>query len=296
MTIQRIIPDAYTEYEDGHLGVIPASLANVEAKIGPADNGQPNKVFTLAGPDAKKQAKTIFQGGPLLHAIEAAFDAGSTRIHACRIGSASRASITLEDVTETDVMRIRAGFGSQGNNHYLNVTHQLDDVPTGYLIVVEGSLPETLLWLAKNEIVTFSYCPSVNNLRFTDSSSLKRQKYSNRSGLEAWVMLEARQGPEIRQPKANHSINPCVKGQLPSAPLSPTQPDAIHTGDAVHRHAGAKLPWHYDQACSELADARVHLWKGCNGNGLRCNRPHSFPTNGVNAPPPIQPHDPAILA
>ncbi len=139
MTIQRIIPDAYTEYEDGHLGVIPASLANVEAKIGPADSGQPNKVFTLAGPDAKKQAKTIFQGGPLLHAIEAAFDAGSTRIHACRIGAASQAQITLKDVIDTDVMRIKAGYGSQGNNHYLNVSHQLDDVPTGYLLVIEGS-------------------------------------------------------------------------------------------------------------------------------------------------------------
>jgi len=60
MTVRKIIPDSYTEYEDGHIGVIPASLANVEAKIGPADDGQPNKVFTLSGPDAKKQANKVF--------------------------------------------------------------------------------------------------------------------------------------------------------------------------------------------------------------------------------------------
>ena len=31
MSKRRIIPDAYTEYEDGHLGVVAPSLANVEA-------------------------------------------------------------------------------------------------------------------------------------------------------------------------------------------------------------------------------------------------------------------------
>ena len=91
MAIRRIIPDSYTDYEDGHLGVVPASLANVEAKIGPAEGGQPNKVYTLSGPDAKKQAKTIFKGGPLLHALEEAFDAGSTRA-AGAVGSLPRVS------------------------------------------------------------------------------------------------------------------------------------------------------------------------------------------------------------
>ncbi len=143
MTTPRIIPDAYTEYEDGHLGVIPASLANVEAKIGPAESGQPNKMVTLAGPDAKKQAKTIFQGGPLLQAIEAAFDAGSTRIHACRIGSAIRAQRTVKNILGVDTLRIQSEYGSQGNNHWLNISHELNDVPTGYLVLIEGSLPET---------------------------------------------------------------------------------------------------------------------------------------------------------
>ena len=143
MTTRRIIPDAYTEYEDGHLGVVPPSLANVEAKIGAAEGGQPGKVYTLSGPDAKNMAKTIFKGGPLLHAIEEAFDSGSTRIHAVRIGSANRASIVLKDVVDNDTLRIKSDYGSSGNNHYLNVGQQLDDVPTGYLVLVSGLPPDT---------------------------------------------------------------------------------------------------------------------------------------------------------
>ena len=30
----KIIPDAYTEYDDGRIGAVAARLANVEAKIG----------------------------------------------------------------------------------------------------------------------------------------------------------------------------------------------------------------------------------------------------------------------
>ncbi len=138
MTIRRIIPDSYTEYEDGHLGVIPASLANVEAKIGPADSGQPNKVYTLAGPDAKSQAKTIFQGGPLLRAIEAAFDAGSTRIHALRIGSGIRAQIILPGIDGSDTLRIRGAYGEAGNNHWLNVTQTFVSLVSGYAAVFDN--------------------------------------------------------------------------------------------------------------------------------------------------------------
>jgi len=135
MTVRKIIPDSYTEYEDGHLGVIPASLANVEAKIGPADDGQPNKVFTLSGPDAKKQAKTIFQGGPLLRAIEEAFDAGSTRIHAVRIGTGVRSQIVLPGIDESDTLRIRGPYGEAGNNHWLNVTQTFVSIVSGYAAV-----------------------------------------------------------------------------------------------------------------------------------------------------------------
>ena len=61
MVVRKIIPDAYTEYEDGHLGLVAASLANVEAKIGKATGGIPFKVYTLAGPDAKNMAKAILR-------------------------------------------------------------------------------------------------------------------------------------------------------------------------------------------------------------------------------------------
>jgi hypothetical protein len=152
MTIRRIIPDAYTEYEDGHLGVIPASLANVEAKIGPADDGQPNKVYTLAGPDAKKQAKTIFQGGPLLRAIEAAFDAGSTRIHAVRIGTGVRSQIVLPGIDGSDTMRIRGPYGDAGNNHYLNVSQTFERIISGYAAVFGN--PNRVVFYDEDMLIT----------------------------------------------------------------------------------------------------------------------------------------------
>ena len=144
MTLRRIIPDSYTDYEDGHLGVIPASLANVEAKIGAAEGGQPFKVFTLSGPDAKAQAKTIFQGGPLLKAIEEAFDAGSTRMYALRLGNAQRASIVLKDIEQQNVMLIKGPYGSVGNNHYVNVTHRINHMVSGYCAVYQGSPPQVV--------------------------------------------------------------------------------------------------------------------------------------------------------
>jgi len=139
MTVRKIIPDSYTDYEDGHLGVVPASLANVEAKIGAAEGGQPFKVFTLSGPDAKKQAKTIFQGGPLLRAIEEAFDAGSTRIHAVRIGTAGRASFTIKSITGVDTLRLKGPYGSGGNNHWVNTSHVFQHIISGYAAVLAGS-------------------------------------------------------------------------------------------------------------------------------------------------------------
>jgi len=139
MTTRRIIPDSYTDYEEGHLGVIPASLANVEAKIGPADAGQPYKVYTLSGPDAKKQAKIIFRGGPLLKALEEAFDAGSTRIHAVRIGSAGRASITLPSILGDGALRIKGDYGASGNNHWLNVAQNFQRIISGYAAIFAGS-------------------------------------------------------------------------------------------------------------------------------------------------------------
>jgi hypothetical protein len=139
MTTRRIIPDAYTDYEDGHLGVVAPSLANVECKIGAAVAGIPNKVYTLAGPDAKKQAKIIFKGGPLLAALEQAFDAGSTRVHAVRIGNPGRATLTLKAVDGTDTIRLKGDYGSTGNNHYVNVWQTIQRLYSGYVAIFEGS-------------------------------------------------------------------------------------------------------------------------------------------------------------
>ena len=138
MTKRRIIPDTYTEYEDGHLGLVAPSLANVEAKIGAADGGAPNKVYTLAGPDARNQARVIFKGGPLLHAIEEALDAGSTRIHAVRIGTSTRAYINLEGMDGSDALRIKGDYGDSGNNHHVHVHQDFQDVTLGYAAVFIG--------------------------------------------------------------------------------------------------------------------------------------------------------------
>ena len=136
--MKRIIPDAYTEYEDGHLGVVPASLANVEAKIGAAKGGIPGKVYTLAGPEAKKMATTIFKSGPLLQALEEAFDAGSTRIHAVRIGSPVQATLNLGDIMDTEVVKLKGDFGSSGNSHYVNVSHAFKNIETGFAQLMDG--------------------------------------------------------------------------------------------------------------------------------------------------------------
>jgi len=139
MVVKRIIPDAYMEYEDGHLGVVPASLANVEAKIGGALGGTPGKVYTLAGPDAKKMAKTVFKGGDLLKALEEAFDAGSTRIHAVRLGSPVQADLTLKDMVATDFLKLKGDYGTSGNDHHVNVMHALANIESGYAAAVSGT-------------------------------------------------------------------------------------------------------------------------------------------------------------
>ncbi len=95
MATTRIIPDACTEYEDGHIGAVAPSLANVEAKIGAAMGGLANRLYVFSGPDAKAQAKLVFRGGPLLKAIEEAFDAGSSTIYAWRVGQTAKASLDL---------------------------------------------------------------------------------------------------------------------------------------------------------------------------------------------------------
>jgi len=137
--VKRIIPDSYTDYEDGHLGVVAASLANVEIKIGPAEGGQPYKLYTLSGPDAKKQAKTLFKGGPLLRHIEAAFDAGSTRIIACRIGNAARATIDLKNIAGVAALRLKTDYRADGNNNFANVVQTLTAITPAYLALCRST-------------------------------------------------------------------------------------------------------------------------------------------------------------
>jgi len=153
MTKPRIIPDTYTEYEDGHLGLVAPSLANVEAKIGAADGGAPNKVYTLAGPDARNQARVIFKGGPLLHAIEEAFDSGSSRIHAVRIGSASRASVVLEGMDGSNVLRIKGDYGESGNDHHVQVQQDFKSINMGYASVHAGPNSRVVFYDEASEVL-----------------------------------------------------------------------------------------------------------------------------------------------
>jgi len=133
MATTRIIPDAYTEYEDGHIGAVAPSLANIEAKIGGAQGGIPNKLYVLSGSDAKANAKTIFQGGPLLRAIEEAFNAGSSTIYAWRVGSSSKAQFDLEnDGGGTGIRLLARNYGSSGNNIQVTVDEQMAGIVPGY--------------------------------------------------------------------------------------------------------------------------------------------------------------------
>ena len=133
MATTKIIPDAYTEYEDGHIGAVAASLANIEAKIGGAEGGIPNKLYVLSGPDAKANAKKIFIGGPLLRAIEEAFDAGSSTIYAWRVGPCSRAEYHLNnDGGGTGIRLVAKEYGECGNDIQVTVDEQLNNVVPGY--------------------------------------------------------------------------------------------------------------------------------------------------------------------
>lgn len=78
--------------------------------------------------------------------------------------------------------------------------------------------------------------------------------------------------------------------------VSSTQPVAIHTDDEARQRVEGKQPWLFRPACSEPDDARAHLCQGCNGNGLRCNRPRSFSVIGTNACLRKRSRDPATLA
>jgi len=135
----QIIPDAYTTYEDGHIGATPGSLSNVEAKIGAATGGVPGRVYTFSGGDAKKQAALILKEGALLRAIEEALDAGSNKIHAVRIGNPTQSTLSLNDKSGVPTLRIKGDFGASSINHFVNVRQQLASLDTAYAAVIVGS-------------------------------------------------------------------------------------------------------------------------------------------------------------
>lgn len=138
MTTQ-IIPGAYTTYEDGHIGATPGSLSNVEAKIGAATGGVPGRVYTFSGSTGKKDASLILKDGPLLQAIEEAFDAGSNKIHAVRIGNPTQATLNLSDMSSVATLKIKGAYGASGILHFANVRQQFATLDTGYAAIIVGS-------------------------------------------------------------------------------------------------------------------------------------------------------------
>lgn len=166
MVVRRIIPDVYTEYDDGRIGAVAPALANVEAKIGPADGGVPGQLYVLAGPDAKAQAKTIFVGGPLLRAIEEAFDAGSSSIYAWRIGAAAPGSLELPDNIGVPALRLAATHPS-GTNGQLEVTvlRPTNAHITGILVLDTGAHRIKKMDLQGNVLASLDYTQETNDPR-----------------------------------------------------------------------------------------------------------------------------------
>lgn len=143
MTTTRIIPDAYTEYEDGHIGAVAPSLTNVEAKIGAAMGGLANRLYVFSGPDAKAQAKLVFRGGPLLKSIEEAFDAGGSTIYAWRVGQTAKASLDLNRKEGGVGIRLVAReAGAYGNHVNVTVDREIAEVipNTWYLNAAANTL------------------------------------------------------------------------------------------------------------------------------------------------------------
>ena len=121
----RIIPDSYTEYYSGK-AIIPASLPNIEGKMGWAAGGELGKVYTLG--DART-AREIFKSGSLLNALVESFNAGASLIYAQRIGPATVAEVTLDDATASPSLKIKASEpGSYANTFEIDVIEESGSV------------------------------------------------------------------------------------------------------------------------------------------------------------------------
>jgi len=187
MVTTRIIPDAYTEYEDGHIGTAPGALSNVEAKFGSATGGIPGHIYTLSGADGKKNAKTVFKSGPLLKAIEEAFDSGSSRIYASRIGTPVQATKTIKDMNAVDAVTLKGDYGLSGNNHYYNVSHQFLTLTTGYAAVLAGATNKVVFY-DDNFTLLRSYDLEASDLVTVVGLAVRRTAVDADEKVDFWVL------------------------------------------------------------------------------------------------------------
>lgn len=94
-----VIPGVITTYEDGHAPTALNTNDAIQLKIGAAGGGVPGRIYSFDSTDGKEQAKLIFRSGPLLKSILEAFNAGSERILAVRIGASVSATANLLNAT-----------------------------------------------------------------------------------------------------------------------------------------------------------------------------------------------------
>jgi len=135
------IPDLYTTYQDGRLGAVAAALSNIEIKIGWAKGGVLGQIYTLSGSSGKADAGTIFKDGDMLRAIEQAFNAGSSKIYALRIGAAVKASLALMNTASpTPAVALTLAYfdaGTPGNSHYVTVDSSTVDSVVTLALTIE---------------------------------------------------------------------------------------------------------------------------------------------------------------
>ena len=130
----KIVKDVYTEYLSGSVVVTPPP-SNIEFVAGTAQGGQLNTRYTISD---KTTAINLFKGGDLLDAVIERLEAGSSMIYAVRIGSAVKASLTLQDASSNDVLLLEAVEpGTWWNGVAVEVSHN------GESITIEITDPET---------------------------------------------------------------------------------------------------------------------------------------------------------
>lgn len=116
---------------------VGTTVSNKVAILGESSVGIPNKVYTVGSPSA---ARAILGSGDLLRAIEKAFDpsaqtGGPAEVKFMRVGSPTRAALSLVDGDGTAVINIKAtDYGAIGNTTVVRSQHATN---TGKLITVK---------------------------------------------------------------------------------------------------------------------------------------------------------------